>query len=204
MARVKICGIRRAVEAEAALAHGAAFLGFVFYPPSPRNLTPDAARELLAEIRAATPRTDWGAVGVFVNEPAERVHAIADECGLDYVQLHGTESSAYCREMRRPVIKALRLTDLGGPAGVTRYAGARLLLDSQVPGAWGGTGVRFDWAAARPYASEALIAGGLTPANVCDVLDQLQPWGLDVSSGVERDGWKDPALIQEFLERACA
>jgi phosphoribosylanthranilate isomerase len=201
MVKVKICGVRRLVEAEAALAYGADFLGFVFYPPSPRNLAPEAAADLVAAIRAAVPRSDWAAVGVFVNEPAAWVNEIAERCGLDYVQLHGTESAEYCAQMRRPVIKALRLAELEAEVlPADRYGATRLLLDSQVPGYWGGTGARFDWAAARPYAGEALVAGGLTPDNVDEALAVLRPWGLDVSSGVERDGRKDPALIRAFLE----
>jgi phosphoribosylanthranilate isomerase len=200
---IKICGVRRLVEAETALAYGADLLGFIFYPPSSRYLPPDAAQALLADIRRRTSRGDWAAVGVFVNEPAAWVNAVAAECGLDYVQLHGTESVAYCAQMERPAIKALRLAELGAqPATAAHHGVARLLLDSQVPGYWGGTGQRFDWAAARPHAREALVAGGLTADNVGEAMEVLQPWGLDVSSGVERGGVKDPALIRAFLENA--
>jgi phosphoribosylanthranilate isomerase len=201
--KVKICGVRRLVEAETALAYGADFFGFVFYPPSPRNLAPEEARALLDEIRRATDRIDWAAVGVFVNEPVTYVNEVARTCGLDYVQLHGTESAAYCARMERPAIKALRLTELGDrPARAAYHGAARLLLDSQVPGYWGGTGQRFDWAGARRHAGEALVAGGLTAANVGEALDLLRPWGVDVSSGIERDGVKDPNLIRAFLESA--
>jgi len=201
--KLKICGVRRLIEAEAALAAGADFLGFVFYPPSPRYLTPPEARELVAEIRRAVDRADWAAVGVFVNEPAAWVNEVAALCELDYVQLHGTESAAYCGQMARPVIKALRLAEIkGDPTRASAYGAARLLLDSQVPGYWGGTGRRFDWEGARLYAGEALVAGGLTPENVGEALEVLQPWGLDVSSGVERGGVKDPTLIRAFLENA--
>lgn len=203
MVKIKICGVRRLVEAEAALAGGADFLGFIFYPPSPRYLAPTEARDLVAAIRAATERTDWSAVGVFVNEPAEWVNDVASVCGLDYVQLHGTEPAAYCAAMARPAIKALRLAEIAeGPITAGRYGAARLLLDSQVPGYWGGTGQRFDWQGARPFAEAALVAGGLTPDNVGEALEILHPWGLDVSSGVERGGVKDPALIRAFLENA--
>lgn len=203
MVKVKICGVRRLVEAETALAYGADFLGFVFYPPSPRNLAVEEARALLADIRGATDRTDWAAVGVFVNEPATYVNDVASVCGLDYVQLHGTESAEYCARLARPAIKALRLAEIGdAPATAAGYGAARLLLDSQVPGYWGGTGQRFDWAGARRHAGEALVAGGLTAENVGEALDVLHPWGVDVSSGVERSGVKDPSLIRAFLESA--
>jgi phosphoribosylanthranilate isomerase len=203
LVKIKICGVRRLIEAEAALASGADFLGFVFYPPSPRSLTPAEARDLVTAIRGAIARTDWGAVGVFVNEPAEWVNEVADLCSLDYVQLHGTEPALYCARMVRPAIKALRLAEIAGaPVSAAEYGVARLLLDSQVPGYWGGTGQRFDWDGARPYAATALVAGGLTPENVGEALDVLHPWGLDVSSGVERAGVKDPALIRAFVENA--
>lgn len=205
MLTVKICGIRRLADAQAALAHGADLLGFVFYPPSPRSLGLATARALVADIRATVSRTNWAAVGVFVNEDPTQVEAIADACRLDYVQLHGNETPNYCRRMSRPVIKGLRLASpRDGAIGAERYRGSRLLLDAHVDGSWGGTGTPFDWEAARPYASDALVAGGLTPNNVADALAVLRPWGVDVSSGVERDGHKDPALIESFLKNARA
>jgi len=203
--KVKICGIRRVADAEVALEYGARFLGFVFYPPSHRSLTPEAAAELIAAIRARTVGREWEAVGVFVNEPADYVNDVAERCGLDLVQLHGTEPPAYCAQMRRPVIKALRVSELAPePTTAAQHGATRLLLDAQRAGYWGGTGVRFDWEAARPYAREALIAGGLSVDNVGEALAMLRPWGLDVSSGVERDRAKDPALIRAFLRRVQA
>jgi len=201
--KIKICGIRRLAEAETALEEGANFLGFIFYPPSPRYLEPAAAAALIEGIRARVSGRTWAAVGVFVNEPASLVNEMAERCGLDFVQLHGTETAAYCAQMRRPAIKALRLAEVGPqPARAADYGAVRLLLDAQVPGYWGGTGVRVDWEAARPHAGDALIAGGLTPTNVQDAIAILRPWGLDVSSGVEREGVKDVALIRAFLRRA--
>jgi phosphoribosylanthranilate isomerase len=203
--KVKICGVRRVVEAEVALDCGADLLGFVFYAPSPRHLELEEARNLLAGIRGTVARTDWAAVGVFVNAPVAWVNEVAERCGLDLVQLHGTEPVAYCRRMQRPVVKALRLAEVAGqPVSAAAYGASRLLLDSQVPGYWGGTGSRIDWSAARTYASEALVAGGLTPDNAAEALVTLRPWGLDVSSGVERNGTKDLGLIRAFLENVRA
>jgi len=188
-----------------ALDCGADLLGFVFYPPSPRHLELEEAQSLLASIRATVSRTDWAAVGVFVNAPVPWVNEIVERCGLDLVQLHGTEPVEYCQRMRRPVVKALRLAEIAGrPVTAADYGATRLLLDSHVPGYWGGTGSRFDWGAARPYASEALVAGGLTPENAAEALVTLRPWGLDVSSGVERNGSKDLGLIRAFLENVRA
>ena len=101
MVKIKICGIRRVEEAEAALEEGADFLGFIFYPPSPRYVEPVAAAALIEGIRARAGGRPWAAVGVFVNEPASLVNETAERCGLDFVQLHGTESAAYCAQMRR-------------------------------------------------------------------------------------------------------
>lgn len=205
--RIKICGLRRLYDGEAALAAGADLVGVVFYAPSPRYLPPEEARRLLAALRERFPATGWAAVGVFVNAPLEHVHAVAAACALDYVQLHGTEDAAYCARVTRPVIKAVRLPELPPPAafrGAEAWGAARLLIDAAAPGRWGGTGQTYDWQQARPYAREALVAGGLTPDNVAEAVRVMAPWGLDVSSGVERDGWKDAALIERFIARARA
>jgi phosphoribosylanthranilate isomerase len=203
--KIKICGLRRLYDGEAALTAGADLVGVVFYAPSPRYLPPAEARQLLAVLRERFSTTSWAAVGVFVNAPLEHVNAVADACALDYVQLHGTEDAAYCARVVRPVIKAVRLPELPPPGafgGAAAWGAARLLIDAAVPGRWGGTGQTYDWHQARPYAREALVAGGLTPDNVAEAVRVMAPWGLDVSSGVERDGWKDAALIERFIARA--
>ncbi|MBX5489843.1 MAG: phosphoribosylanthranilate isomerase [Chloroflexi bacterium] len=205
--KIKICGLRRLYDGEAALAAGADLVGVVFYPPSPRYLPPEEARRLLAALRERFPTRRWGAVGVFVNAPVEQVNAVAAACDLDFVQLHGTEDVAYCAQIARPVIKALRLHELPSPGefaqrGAAAWGAARLLIDAAVPGRWGGTGQTYDWQQARPYAREALMAGGLTPDNVAEAVQVMAPWGLDVSSGVEREGWKDARLIEAFIVHA--
>jgi phosphoribosylanthranilate isomerase len=189
--KVKICGLQQHREAVAAVRAGADFIGLVFYPPSSRYVTPESARRLLEELRADCATPVWASVGVFVNAPVDWINHVAALCDLDYVQLHGTEPPSYCDRLTRPAIKALRLRELPqAPLPAAAYGAARLLLDSEVPGYWGGSGKRFDWTSARPHAHEAFVAGGLTPANVTEALATLDPWGLDVSSGVESNGVK--------------
>jgi phosphoribosylanthranilate isomerase len=202
MTRVKICGISRFGDGLASLEAGADFLGFVFYPPSHRNVEPEVARDLIARLRCAVGR-EWQAVGVFVNLPLQRLNEIADTADLDCVQLCGEEDPLYCAATNRPVIKVLRTDARGAPLGSTDPAdwhAERLLLDSTRPGFYGGTGDSYDWAGARRHAAKAILAGGLSPGNVREAIRLAQPWGVDVSSGVERDKRKDPVLIRRFLE----
>ena len=143
-------------------------------------------------------------VGVFVNEEADFVNAIVEQAGLDIVQLHGTESSEFCQQIRRPVIKALHIKKPDDLEGLIRYQEAawRCLLDTPTPN-WGGTGQTHDWELAQRAARThpIILSGGLTPENVREALQQVRPWGVDVSSGVESDKQKDPAKIRVFIEQ---
>lgn len=206
---VKICGLRTAEHALAAAAAGADMLGFVF-APSRRRVAPDEAAALAGAVRArygSRPRL----VGLFVNaEPAE-VNAVAALVGLDLVQLSGDEPPTHAELIARPLIKALRMDGSEREAGWVRLAGARpgqltLLVDAHVPGSYGGTGVTADWARAAELAARApvLLAGGLTPANVAAAIAAVAPLGVDVSSGVESDGVKDPLKIEAFIGAARA
>jgi phosphoribosylanthranilate isomerase len=200
--RIKICGIKEAAHGLVALEAGADFLGFVFYPPSHRYVTPREARSIISLCREQF-LGQWQAVGVFVNETVETVNMIAEACGLDAIQLCGDEDPEYCAEIERPVIRVVPVDDAGRPQGPTEpllWNASRVLLDTARPGQYGGTGVAFNWTAIRPYAREALLAGGLTPDNVGQALREAQPWGLDVSSGVEQNRAKDPELIRQFIE----
>jgi phosphoribosylanthranilate isomerase len=201
MTKVKICGISQPEHGLAALEAGADLLGFVFYPPSHRYLAPEQARQIVAECRQRFP-SDWAAVGVFVNLDLEQVNSIAQTCSLDLVQLAGEETPGYCAAVSAPVVKVIRFGAEGRPSGqidAAAWNAHRILIDSERPGRYGGTGETYDWASVRPFASQALLAGGLTPANALDAVRTAQPWGLDVSSGVERNGVKQPELIREFL-----
>lgn len=187
---VKICGITRLEDAWLAADLGAAAVGFVFWPQSRRFIEPAAAADIARSLPpAVTP------VGVFVNEAADHVNAVAQAVGLGAVQLHGTETPEYCARIAVPVIKSVPvakkfhmglIADL--PPGVT------VLLDADDPVARGGTGRTVDWMAAREVARtrQTILAGGLTPENIATAIRAVEPYGVDVSSGVEsRPGIKD-------------
>jgi len=208
MTRIKICGIREEVHALAAVEAGADFVGFVF-APTRRQVSPAKAREIIDIVKKSS-----GAikpVGVFVDTPASEVNRVADFCGLDLVQLSGNESWEYCRQIARPIIKAIRIgqqlreeINAELTVGLKTLSPQRFitLLDSQVEGKYGGTGITFNWRLAQQVAKEfpVIIAGGLNPENVAQAIEIAAPWGVDVSSGVETDGTKDVAKIKAFIE----
>ncbi len=200
MTAIKICGIKDVANGLVAIDAGADYLGFIFYPPSHRALTAERAAKLIRELRAARP-TGWKAVGVFVNEPIGLVAETSKTCGLDVVQLNGNEAAKYIGEVQRPVFKAVRVTEEAGaeiPNAAT-YGAERILLDANVPGEWGGTGVTLPWADLGRAVADGFLAGGLKPDNVEAAILATRPWGVDVSSGVERDREKDPELIASFI-----
>jgi len=208
MTRIKICGIREGVHALAAVEAGADFIGFVFAPTG-RQVSPARAREIVDAVKKSSSAVK--SVGVFVDTPASEVNETADFCGLDFVQLSGNEFWEYCRQIVRPIIKAVRIgqqlpeeINAELAAGLKTLSPQRFitLLDSQVEGRYGGTGVTFDWRLAQQVAREfpVIIAGGLNPENVARVIKIAAPWGVDVSSGVETDRAKDIAKIKAFIE----
>ncbi len=195
--RIKICGITDIATALAAAEMGADAIGLVF-APSRRQVNVEAARAIAD---AAPPFLTK--VGVFVDEDPARVDAIAAACGLDVVQLHGHESPQVCAASRRPVVKAIRVADASSLEQIGAYRVAAFLLDSDVPGVAGGSGRSFDWTLAASAARSAriILAGGLTPENVQDALNCVRPFGVDVSSGVETGGRKDPEKMRTFIGR---
>jgi phosphoribosylanthranilate isomerase len=208
MTRVKICGIRDENNALAAVEAGADFIGLVF-APSKRQITPTQACEIVSAVKKSSDAIK--VVGVFVNAPAPQVNEIADFCALDCVQLSGDESWEYCREIVEPIIKAIRIGQQS-PEDVCAElsAGGKLLppqrfitlLDSQVGGKYGGTGESFNWNLAQQVAKKfpVIIAGGLDPKNVARLIETVNPWGVDVSSGVESNGLKDASKIRAFVK----
>ncbi len=202
MTAIKICGIKDLRNGLVAIDAGADYLGFIFYPPSHRALAPASAATLIAQLRAVRP-SGWKAVGVFVNEPLAIVNGTAATCGLDLVQLNGHETPEYIRQVSRPVIRAVRVDTQGQTEPRIPTAAAlgaqRLLLDANVPGSWGGTGVTYPWTNVAPFVADGFLAGGLTPENVEEAILATRPWGVDVSTGVERDREKDPELIARFV-----
>lgn len=210
--RFKVCGLRRAEDAIAAIGEGADFIGLIF-APSKRQLTADVARGILDEARAAHGSDGKmpEAVGVFVNASADEVNRTADYCGLDRIQLHGDETLEYCSGIERPVFKVVRieagargdelLTALEEELGAIVDAGHTPMLDTVSKGPYyGGTGETFDWGLATELAKkfDFVLSGGLNPENVSRAIEQVGPWVVDVSSGVESDGVKDPEKIRTF------
>ena len=208
--RVKICGITRPDDGRHAARAGADAIGLVFYPPSPRYVSPRQAADIVAALPPFVTT-----VGLFVDAPPEQIAALLEQVPLDMLQFHGDELPEYCAAFQRPWIKALRMRDGVDPrAEADRYgaAGARgLLVDSYVPGVPGGTGERFDWD--RLPADPPLplvLAGGLDPANVAEAVRRVRPWAVDVSGGVEvlgvdgrrQGGIKDPGAVSAFIRAA--
>jgi phosphoribosylanthranilate isomerase len=209
LTRVKICGITEVAYAQAAIEAGADLIGVVF-APSPRQVTYDKAREIVA----TTKKHYLPVAGVFVNMPADTVNTVAYACGLDWVQLSGDESWEYCQQIEKPVIKAIHISPgleenelLAQMGDGQRMLGSRsflYLLDTSVEQKYGGTGQAFAWGIAKKAVAEypTIIAGGLHPQNVGQVVADLRPWGVDVSSGVESEGVKDVEKIKAFVRAA--
>lgn len=199
--KVKICGITNAEDAAAAVDARADALGFVFYRKSPRYIEPTLARQIIMSLPPLVT-----SVGVFVNEEPQVVRNLMDDCGLALAQLHGNESAAYCQELGRPVIKALRVKDRSSFLALAEFqgrAGVRgFVLDAFSEQAYGGTGQMIDWQLAAEVARAAsiLLAGGLTPDNVEKAIQAVRPYGVDVSSGVElAPGKKDHEKVRAFI-----
>jgi indole-3-glycerol phosphate synthase / phosphoribosylanthranilate isomerase len=199
MTRVKICGLREAEHVRAAVDVGADLIGFIFYPPARRYVDPRQVKEILA----AVPRGQIQAVGVFVDEDPDRINEIADLCGLDLVQLSGTESVEACRAIRRPTLKTIHVGETIDREQIGRFHDViyALHLDTARSGQYGGTGESFDWAVARDLDAgvPVLLAGGLDPGNVGRAIETARTWGVDVSSGVEVNGRKDSDRIRAFV-----
>lgn len=199
MVRIKICGITNLEDALLAADLGAHALGFIFYVKSPRCVAPEAAREIIRQLPPFIVT-----VGVFVNEEAAVVRDLAARIGLDWVQLHGTESPDYCRGLGRRVLKGFRIQGEDSLQALQDYRGAvqAYLLDTYKKGQLGGTGEIFDWELARKAKEYGpiVLAGGLTAANVAQAIKTAQPQAVDVASGVEAaPGKKDPEKLKAFF-----
>ncbi len=196
--RVKICGITNLDDALCAVDAGADALGFVFYPKSPRYLDPDVAREI---IQLLPPLVT--VVGVFVDEQIKTVREIETYCYLRLLQFHGNETPEYCEWYTGRVLKAFRMRNASVLDEMKRYHVSGYLLDSYSEKGYGGTGESFDWSLARRAAARkpVLLAGGLNAGNVGEAVAAVRPFGVDVSSGVERaPGRKDPRKVRQFLQ----
>jgi phosphoribosylanthranilate isomerase len=204
MTQVKICGLRHTEQALAAAEAGATMLGFVF-APSRRRVDPNTAKTIVEAVRRTHPRVL--AVGVFVDESPEAINSIAKTCGLDYAQLGGDEPDEIAGKLEVHAIKTLSVRTGENAVELARRAegvsAAYILhLDAGYAESRGGTGRRFDWSAASTLTRPFLLAGGLNERNVGDAIRMTRPWGVDVSSGVERAGEKDAGLIRGFVAAA--
>jgi phosphoribosylanthranilate isomerase len=221
MTYVKICGVSDPKHARVAAACGADFVGVVF-APSQRQVTLGQAKGIAKALGkkpgqppvAANPEAIEDAlrarrpllVGVFADQDPDTINRIAEEIGLDIVQLSGSEPWDVNEHLQRPVLKCMKMRDGETAADLLfhYHGGAVLLLDPFVPGVYGGTGRTLDWRIAAEIARKTptVLAGGLTPDNVGEAVRSVQPWAVDVSSGVETDGVKDPQKIRAFIAAA--
>ena len=206
MTEVKICGITRAQDAEAAVDLGAWALGMIFWPASPRASELEAAEEIGLAFKRSVELA-----GVFVNAPLDEVAATADRCSLTLLQLHGDEGPVYCREAARRtgcrVIKAARVRDAASVEGLRAFPTDFHMLDAHVPGRPGGTGETFNWELARRHRGPAplVLSGGLTADNVGEGIAAVGPHAVDVASGTEAvPGRKDPAKLRAFFRAVQA
>ncbi|HZQ08059.1 MAG TPA: phosphoribosylanthranilate isomerase [Anaerolineae bacterium] len=210
MVKVKICGITNEEDARISVEAGADLLGFIFYPPSPRYVTPARAREILSAL--GIEREKICAVGIFVNESSDHLRAVMEDAELDFAQLHGKEPPEVVQAFAGRAYKSLQAKDLDvAHSLMAHYRHAvngntpAFIADAPPAQLPGGNGNVADWTVAREIARAfpILLAGGLNLENVRKAIETVQPWGVDVSSGVERvPGFKDHAQVREFIARA--
>ena len=202
MTLVKICGITNLDDALAAVAAGADALGFNFYKPSPRYISPPAAYEIIQQLPSSILT-----VGVFVNEDSPRTAMnIANEAGLKALQLHGDESPDYCRELaaNTVVIKTLAVSDSFDPARASGYQVDAIMLDTRDNRLRGGTGRVFNWSIAQQVSRivpKLYLAGGLSPENVAEAINKVRPYAVDACSSLEdRPGTKNHERMRAFVD----
>lgn len=207
--RIKVCGLTQVDDALVAVKAGADALGFVFYPPSPRAITPKQAAKIIQQLPPFVMM-----VGLFVDPDPEWVAEVLKQVPLDLLQFHGDEPEAFCQNFGRPYIKALRMKpDFNPEQAAASWPSARgFLLDAYTPGIPGGTGEVFDWQRFPSSQSPSdklpskksynwILAGGLTPSNVAEAIQITQPYAVDVSGGVESHrGIKCPIKIHAFIK----
>jgi phosphoribosylanthranilate isomerase len=201
--RVKICGITNAADAETAVEAGADALGFIFFERSKRYLAPAPAGQI---IRKVPPFVTC--VGVFVNASKDEIHRAAGESGIGCIQLHGEETPEFASSCQGTVIKAFAIRGADSLHSLREYQTSAFLLDTWSATASGGTGQVFNWEwaiEAKGVGKPIILAGGLTPDNVAQAVQQVRPYAVDVSSGVELSpGRKNPEKVRRFIEAVKA
>ena len=190
---LKICGLSRLEDVIAVNRFGADYAGFVFFKKSKRYIDPYKAGELIELLRS-----DIKSVGVFMDEPLDSVISAARISGVEMIQLHGHESEEYVeyvkRTLERPVIKAFKADEEGALERALNTSADYILIDSGA-----GTGKKFDWSILKDFGRDYFLAGGLDPESVGEAISKLEPFAVDVSSGVETDGVKDAEKIEKFI-----
>lgn len=200
--KIKICGITNVDDALAAVELGADALGFIFYAKSPRSITVAKAADICNALPPFVAK-----VGVFVDELEYEIEKALQDCLLTVLQFHGEEPPGFCQKFAAKSIKAIRVKDESSLHAAAEYDVDALLLDTYTDGQQGGTGRAFDWSLAvqarKMLTPPIILSGGLTPENVSAAIRQVQPYGVDVSSGVESSpGRKDREKLRRFFE-AC-
>ena len=203
--RVKFCGITSLGDAEKAVLAGADAVGFVFFKDSPRYVTPKQASEIIKDMPLFV-----STVGIFVNDDLAFIEECIERCGLNAVQLHGDENVQYCFEFKNlkfkgvKLIKAIRVKDKDSLSSIEECHADAFLLDTYKSSVYGGTGSGFDRTLAvlaKEYGRHLIIAGGLNSDNVYDIIREVRPYGVDVSSGIESSpGKKNLELMEEFIK----
>jgi phosphoribosylanthranilate isomerase len=203
--RIKICGITRLEDCLAAVQAGADALGFVFYQPSPRDISVEAAASIVQQLPPFVTK-----VALFVDETAANIDTVLSSVSIDCIQFHGNESNDFCVQFDKPFLKALRVKskDLLDHQMASYPDASAFLLDAYVEGVAGGTGQTFNWDLFPEQSDKPIIlAGGLTSDNVAEAIHQTHPYAVDVSGGVEaivngevKKGIKDPQKIEQFIQ----
>lgn len=199
MTQVKICGITNEEDALCAANFGAAALGFIFYPPSPRYVKRETVRKIVKKLPP-----DLVSVGVFVNESAEKIKGVMEYCGLDFIQLHGDESAEFCRQFHAStIIKAVSLRGEKDLVNALSYPVAAILVDRRHAGLYGGTGKKSNWELASRIKSKKplILSGGLNEENIKEAIGEVLPHALDINSGVEKfPGKKDHEKLARIFD----
>ena len=196
--KVKICGITSLEDAQAAIDMGAEMLGFNFYRKSPRYIEPDKAKEIINKLAGFV-----NIVGVFVNSSFDEIHDITEKCGLNWVQMHGDETSEFCNrvgQLNVKTMKAIRVKDASDIDLAKEYFTNAVLLDAFSPEKYGGTGIAFDWNIVGNIQKRVFLAGGITCDNAVEAVN-LGVYGIDICSGIEsQPGKKDHEKMQKLFD----
>ncbi len=197
MVRIKICGITNIEDALLSVDLGANALGFVFYKGSKRYIKPDNAQSIISKLPPFITT-----VGVFVNQELDEINKFKEKSGFDIAQLHGDESQDFCKKLGKDVIKAIRIRENLNPEEIESYPARAILFDTYSTTDYGGTGETLEWEILKDLdiSKKIILSGGLTPENVTKAIQIVNPYAVDVSSGVEKyPGKKSPEKLKRFI-----